>query len=207
MRFVKTMRRSPGPAIPPLPISTVTRVLAFVIASAFISPSLSLAQTKPEEQVVGVRTLLSRDAARPGDVIKAAIILKIQPGYHINDSAPLDEFLFPTTLTTEEPSWVDVLETYYPTGHRGRFAYSQTELVVYEGEAVFGMLLKVNAGTAPGTLTLKATLTYQACDSTSCLPPKELPFEIQVPVVAAAKEVRDINQEIIGKIPFKAVVK
>jgi DsbC/DsbD-like thiol-disulfide interchange protein len=168
---------------------------------------LSSAQQTPEEQVVEVKPLLSRDGVRPGETFKAAIILKVQAGYHINDNAPRDEFMFPTSLTIEENPAVEVLEIYYPTGHRGRFAYSQTELVVYEGEATLGVLLKAKAGISPGAVKLSVSLSYQACDNTSCLPPKELGFEIPVPFVGPGSPCHDLQPEIFSKIPFKTPVK
>ncbi len=170
-----------------------------------MTPSL---QARPEEEhAVEVKALLSRDAVRPGEVFKAAVILKIRAGYHINDNAPADEFLFPTSLIVEETPGIEVLETYYPAGHRGRFAYSQQELVVYEGEAVLGLLLKAGKDPAPAKLKLKATLSYQACNNMSCLPPKELPFEIAVPFSSAGKEGRDLHPEIFDKIFFKTQTK
>jgi thiol:disulfide interchange protein DsbD len=159
------------------------------------------------EQVVEVKTLLSRDGVRPGEMIKAAIVLRIQPGYHINNDAPADEFLVPTMLTIDDDPNVKIVEIYYPPGHRGRFAYSQAELIVYEGEAVLGALLKPKSGIPAAPLKLKATLSYQACDNTSCLPPKDLPFEFTIPVVQAGQKCQDIHPEVFDKIPFKTPIK
>ena len=171
-----------------------------VVPAAPLTP----AQQVTEEQVVEARSVLSRDGVRPGDTFKAAIVLKVQAGYHINDNAPRDEFMFPTTLAIEDNPAVEVVEIYYPTGHRGRFAYSQTELIVYEGEATLGVLLKAKAGVAPGAVKLKAALSYQACDNTSCLPPKEYGFEIAVPFVGPGTPCHDVQPELFSKITFKA---
>ena len=165
------------------------------------------ARGQSDEHVVKVEVRLSQDAARPGDVVRAAVVLKIRPGYHINDNAPLDEFLFATSLSVDDTPSARVLETYYPAGHRGRFAYSESELVVYEGETVLGVLIKIKDEVAPGRLALKAGLGYQACDSMSCLPPTELPFEISIPVVAAGAETHEQNVEIFRRIPFKSLSK
>lgn len=175
--------------------------------AAETAPPLTPSQSKPEAQVVEVKSLLSRDGVRPGEIFKAAIILKVQPGYHINNNAPNDEFLIPTTLTIDENPNIEVVEIYYPSGYRGRFAYSQAELIVYQGEAVLGALLKAKDGIPVGTLKLKATLSYQACDNTSCLPPKDLPFDVPVPVLRAGKEGHDLHPEVFAKIPFRTLMK
>jgi len=176
--------------------------------SAVLAVSLTLAPAlaaQENEQVVEVKSALSRNAVRPGETFKAAVILKIQAGYHINDNAPLDEFLFPTSVSIEDNPEFEVVEIYYPTGRRARYSYSEMELVVYDGEAVLGVLLKAKDGLAPGAKTVKATLSYQACDNASCLPPKELAFEIAVPVAKTGGA--DIHPEIFGKLRFKSIQK
>jgi len=171
------------------------------------APPFTPSQSKPEAQVVEVTSLLSRDGVRPGEIFKAAIVLKVQPGYHVNNNAPNDEFLIPTTLTIDDNPNIEVVEIYYPSGDRGRFAYSQAELMVYQGEAVLGALFKAKDRIPAGALKLRATLSYQACDNTSCLPPKDLPFEVPVPVLQAGKEGHDLHPEVFAKIPFRTLMK
>jgi thiol:disulfide interchange protein DsbD len=179
-----------------------------IVFSAIFAVSLALAPAvaaQENEQVVEVKSALSRDAVRPGETFKAAVILKVQAGYHINDNAPLDEFMFPTSVSIEDNPEFEVVEITYPAGRRARYSYSETELVVYDGEAVLGVLLKAKDGLATGAKTLKATLSYQACDNASCLPPKELAFEIAVPVAKTGGA--DIHPEIFGKLRFKSLQK
>ncbi len=164
----------------------------------------SCAQEKPEKEVVELKTLVSQDVVRPGDFVKAAFVLNIQPGYHINDNAPADEFLFATSIALEDCPGVEVVELYYPKGHRGRFAYSEAELVVYEGETVLGALLKVKDGAAPGPLKLKGTFSYQACNNTSCLPPKENALEFVLPVAKAGSPFHEVHSEVFAKLPLAA---
>jgi len=179
-----------------------------MLITAVLALSLVLAPTpagQENEQVVEVKTALARDVVRPGETFKAAVILKVQAGYHINDNAPLDEFMFPTSISIEDSPEFEVVEIYYPTGRRARYSYSEADLVVYDGEAVLGLLLKAKDGLAPGTKTLKAILSYQACDNTSCLPPKELAFEIAIPVAKTGGA--DIHPEIFDKLRFKSLQK
>ena len=178
-------------------------------AGAFLAAALTLAPAlaaQSNDQVVEAKTLISRDAVRPGETFKAAIILKVQPGYHINDNAPLDEFLIPTALVVSENPDFEVLEISYPRGRRARFAYSEAELVVYEGEVVLGALIKAKTGLAAGPRTLKGALSYQACNNESCLPPKELTFDIAVPVAASGTGA-EVHPEVFGKIRFRTLQK
>jgi thiol:disulfide interchange protein DsbD len=173
--------------------------LALLTAVAAAAPGL---RAQDEGHVIAVQSLLSRDAVAPGETFKAAVILRIQAGYHINDNAPLDEFMIPTTLALDDHPDFEVVEVLYPRGRRARFSYSEAELVVYEGEVVLGVLLKAKAAAAPGAKSLHASVGYQACDDISCLPPKELAFDIAVPVAAAGGS--DIHPEVCDKLRFRS---
>ena len=180
-----------------------------VSAAVLAAAALMLAPAHAAQEgghVVEAKGLLSRSAVRPGETFKAALILNVQPGYHINDNAPLDEFMIPTGLVIAKNPDFEVVEISYPRGRRARFAYSEAELVVYDGQVVLGALLKAKDGLADGARSLRGALTYQACNNESCLPPKELAFEIAVPV-AATGECVDINPGIFDKIRFRALQK
>jgi hypothetical protein len=176
---------------------------ALAVAALVLVPGLA-AQT--DEQVVEAKGLISRDAVRPGEIFKVAVVLKVQAGYHINDNAPLDEFMIPTALAVADDPGFEIVEIYYPKGRRARFTYSEAELVVYEGEAVLGVLVKAKPDLAAGPRTLKCSLSYQACNNESCLPPKEIAFEVAVPV-AVSGPAADVHPEIFGKLKFQALRK
>jgi thioredoxin:protein disulfide reductase len=178
-------------------------VLPVLAAALLFAPALA-AQEDP--QVVEVKGLVSREAVRPGETFKAALVVRVQAGYHINDNAPLDEFMIPTALVVADNPDLEIVEIAYPKGRRARYSYSEAELVVYEGEVVLGVLVKAKNGLAPGPRSLKGALSYQACNDASCLPPKEVPFEIAVPVTAAGGGA-DLYPEIFGKLRFDALRK
>ena len=180
-----------------------------IAISAIISAALLFAPAFAAQEgahVVEVGSLVSRDAVRPGETFQAAVLLKVQAGFHINDNAPLDEFMIPTVLTVADSPDFEVVEIWYPGGRRARFAYSEAELVVYEGEVVLGVLLKAKDGVAAGPRIIKAALSYQACDQESCLPPKEIAFEIAVPVSTGAAGA-DVRPEVFKKLRFKSLRK
>ena len=187
--------------IPLCKIAFSAAVLA--AATLVLAPALS---AQGEEQVVGAKGLISRDAVRPGETFKAAVVLKIQAGYHINDNAPLDEFMIPTVFVIDEDPDFEVVEIFFPKGRRARFSYSEAELVVYDGEVVLGALLKAKTGLAAGPRALKCALSYQACNDESCLPPKEISFEIAVPVAVSGAGA-DVHPEIFGKLRFQSLQK
>lgn len=179
-------------------------VLPVLAAALILLPGRAPAQDEP--QIVQVKGCLSRDAVRPGETFKAALVLDIQAGYHINDNSPLDEFMIPTALAIADNPDFEIVEISYPKGRRARFSYSEAELVVYEGRVVVGALLKAKGGLAAGPRTLKGALSYQACNDASCLPPREAPFEIAVPVVTSGAGA-DLHPEIFDKLRFSSLIK
>jgi thiol:disulfide interchange protein DsbD len=178
-------------------------ISAILSATLLLAPALA---AQEDAHVVEVRSLVSRNAVKPGETFQAAVLLKVQAGFHINDNAPLDEFMIPTVLTVADSPDFEVVEIYYPGGRRARFSYSEAELVVYEGEVVLGALLKAKGGIAAGPRLIKAALSYQACDQESCLPPKEIAFEIAVPVSIDA-DCTDVHPEVFKKLRFKSLRK
>ncbi len=183
------------------PFVSILTALIFILAFS-ASPLLAAQES---EDVVGVTTLLSQDGVHPGKTVKTAVVLQIKPGYHINDNAPVDEFAFPTSLEFDDHPGLEVLEIVFPPGRAERFAYADDELIVYEGETVVGALLLVKPGQAPGKLSLKGTLSYQACDSVSCLPPKDVPFEIPVTVFPDDRKTTELHSGTFSKIAFKTL--
>ena len=178
-------------------------VSAVITAALLFAPMITAQEDK---QVVEAKGLLSREAVRPGETFKAALVLKVQAGYHINDNAPMDEFMIPTALVFNENPDLEIVEILYPRGRRARFSYSEVELVVYDGEVVLGALVKAKDGLAAGPRALKGSLSYQACNNESCLPPKELSFEIAVPVTDRGGAA-DLHPEIFGKLRFRSLQK
>jgi thiol:disulfide interchange protein DsbD len=179
------------------------RKIAFLfILSSLAAPALA---AQDEGHVIEARGLISRSSVCPGETFKAAVIVNVQAGYHINDNAPLDEFMIPTTLVLDDHPDFEVVEVVFPKGRRARFSYSEAELVVYEGEVVLGVLLRAKAGVPAGAKALKAIVGYQACDNVSCLPPKELTFSVAVPVAKAPGA--DIHPEIFDKLVFTSLRK
>lgn len=167
-----------------------------------VSPGSSPRQERDDE-VVSVRTVVSQDGVHPGGTVKAAFILSIRPGWHINGPELDDPFLIASTLLVEESEDVGVLATSYPAAKTARFDYADGELRIYEGEIVVGVLLKAGGRVPAGDMPLKAKLLYQACDDRTCLPPKTIELEIPLRVVPPSAKIGSVHDEIFSKISFE----
>ncbi len=99
----------------------------------------------------------------------------VAPGLHINSHTPHDELLIATALKIDPSKQYRVLKAEYPAGEPLHLSIGGGEtLSAYQGE--FRIRLAIDA--KKGDAVLTGTLHYQACDSASCFPPRDLPVRL-----------------------------
>ena len=104
---------------------------------------------------------------------RGVVTATIEKGWHIQSAHPLDTFTIPTTLSVD-----GLVSADYPAHKLESFTFSSgSKLAVYDGTIQIPFTTKLPAGAK----NVKATVHYQACNDTVCLPPKsvsaELPLE------------------------------
>jgi len=156
-----------------------------------------------ENEVVTIQAFLSQDGIHAGKTIQLALKAEIAPTWHIHAHVLSDEFLIPTNIVMEEVEGFTYAEFFYPEPELNKYDYSDVKLEVYEGEAVFGAAIQASSELSPGSFSIKGKFKFQACDHSSCLPPKGLDFEIIVNVVDPSQETKVINQEIFTQLECK----
>ncbi len=130
------------------PKSGKTLIVLFLLLSLYF-PNIRFPSIEAqEEEIVTVKTFLSQDGAHPGNKLQVAFLINILPGWHIYATELTDEFLIPSELIIEENDDIKVLKLYYPESASGKFDYSDVILQIYEGEVIFGALIKVSDGIA-----------------------------------------------------------
>ena len=168
----------------------------FVLALIIIAASSALAQSSAD--VVKASGALSVDKVKQGATVKAAVVVNISQGYHINSNRPLDKFLIPAALKIEPLSGATASAVIYPPASMRKFPFSKTPMSVFEGRAIIRFTLRALPSLAPGNYTLRAKLTVQACNDQACLPPKTLDVSIPFEVVPATAQVNNINGDLFG---------
>ncbi len=130
--------------------------------------------------------------------------LTIGPEWHINASPANDEFLIPTRLEIATDALpFHVLDIVYPEALMVSLGFSASDVAVYSESALIGALVKADASLKPGTYALKGTVTFQACNDISCLPPESRDLEITIVVVESERETREINTDVFEAIRFR----
>ena len=148
-------------------------------------------------RVVSLQGFPSVDGVRPGDSFQVAIVLTIQPGYHINAHVPTLDYLIPTRLTFETSEAVRIAEPQYPEPIRLSFEFAPGQpLDVHEGRVIItagGEVLQIGKA---GSIPVRGKVTVQACSHNQCLAPVSLPFAISLEVLEAGVAPKPIHQEL-----------
>ncbi len=114
---------------------------------------------------------------------RAVVDVTIASGWHVNAHAPRDRFLVPTTLELTAPPGVRAGDVAYPKPIEKTLEFSEGRMLeLYEGRVRLDAPIE---GTPADATPLRATLRYQACDSTTCLAPRTLELSAPLPRVAA----------------------
>jgi len=128
-----------------------------------------------------------RTAYDPGTPARVAALVTIEPGWHVNSHQPSFEYLIPTVLELELPKGWPPGTIRYPAAKMKTFSFETRPLAVYDGDVVIVAQLQLPKGTANGTYPLHASLRYQACNDSQCLPPVTSQAEIQLKVEPGGK--------------------
>ncbi|MDA0803950.1 MAG: thioredoxin family protein [Planctomycetota bacterium] len=167
------------------------------ITSALGIPGLAGAQATDATEVVQARLAVPMTAVAPSDQVPVAVVLTIAPGWHIWPSEASLELVkertgsfdgaIPTSVHWGPlPAGATVGSMQWPDVHYAKadIGDGPKDYPVYEGTAIAFLPLTLPADFAgtDATLTLSATLSFQACDATSCLPPTDLELTLTVPI-------------------------
>jgi Thiol:disulfide interchange protein DsbD, N-terminal len=149
--------------------------------------------------VVKPHTYVSLDPVPRGKEFQVAVVVDINEAYHMNSHKPLDSYLIPTTLTPQLPAGFKLIDTVYPNGQDKRFPFSpEKPLNVYSGKVTLRMRLSAGENAPIGTTALPIALRYQACNTSTCLPPVKMPVNAEVRVSAAGSKGRALHPEIFS---------
>ncbi len=109
-----------------------------------------------------------------GATASVKLSLQLRRGYHVNSHAPNDEFLIPLRLRWDDASPLKAAEVAYPKPELRNYGFSDQPVSVFTGDFSILTRFEVAAEAPAGSGVLAGKLRYQACDESSCLPPRTL---------------------------------
>lgn len=103
--------------------------------------------------------------------MEGRVAVQLREGYHVNSNAPSEDYLIPLRLTWDakplEPAGVD-----FPKPKFEKYAFADKPLSVFTGDFDIISRFKVPPSAPPGLGIALGKLRYQACNATTCLPPR-----------------------------------
>ncbi len=177
----------------------VNRVfIAAALIVLVLMPSTFHAAPAPDPNI-SVKGYYSNDKAQRGRVVRAAIVIEIPAGYHVNANRPLGKYAIPTTLKIEAPKGVTVGPIAFPSAIIRKLKATNNEsLAVYEGRAILRFNVTVPANYSDGWINLKAKLRYQSCNDEVCFPPKNQDLDLGIGIVGPNERVQRANGWVFG---------
>ena len=110
---------------------------------------------------------------------RGVVTATIEKGWHIQSAHPLDTFTIPTTLSID-----GLTNAEYPAHKLESFSFSSgSQVAVYDGTIQIPFTMKLPAGAT----SVKATLHYQACNDSVCLPPRSVSTELHASATGGLK--------------------
>jgi len=179
---------------------TTARLAVFAILFATASLSAQRGPGRAE-----LTPLVETETVTPGSEVRVALQVQLPEGLHMNSNRPRDPMLIPVVLTVPSPEQslppgITVSEIVFPKPTDLQQRGADQPLSVFEQQFAIGIVLKVAATAAPGTVTLPARLRYQACDETMCYIPTRAETGWTF-TVGSAKSAA-VHKDVFGAIAF-----
>jgi DsbC/DsbD-like thiol-disulfide interchange protein len=142
-----------------------------VLLAAWLLQAVLNPQETPHLQL---KTSASRASAAAGSKVTLQLDVTPKPKMHVY--APGQDGYIPIQLTLTQGTAFTAVKARYPAGEKYVMpALNETQLV-YAGPFRITQDITLTAA-APGTLRVKGSVRYQACDDTICYLPKTVPVE------------------------------
>lgn len=119
--------------------------------------------------------------ASAGSVFEVEARLKVEAGWHVNANPASESYLIPTAIEAADARFT-LLSVEYPSGETKSFAFSETPLQVYDGEASFRLSVQAPSDAA-GDTQLAIRARYQACNDELCREPMSQEASVSIRIV------------------------
>ena len=138
------------------------------------------------------------DAVHAGTTARVGLDIALDPGYHVNSDAPLDDLLIPTVLRLDPPEGFTLEGVAFPEAILLEQVGVEEPLAVFEEEFTIGAALRVDASLPPGAYTIPGTLRYQACNDRMCFNPTNEPVEFAVTVAPDGRPLAAVRPDLFA---------
>ena len=147
---------------------------------------------------VAIHPVGETDAVHADTTARVGLEVALDPGYHVNSNAPLDDLLIPTVLRLDPPDGFTLEGVAFPEAILLDQQGVEEPLAVFEEEFVIGATLRVDAALAPGTYAVPGTLRYQACNDRMCCNPTNASVRFDVTVAPDGRPLATVRPDLFA---------
>lgn len=140
-----------------------------------------------------------------GGTAQLALGVTTRSPWHINANLVTEDFLVPTEVKFIPPPGITVRGVVYPQGIEKKLGFSPEPLRLYEGTVYVGAMIDVATDAPVDTVSIRAVVTYQACDNEKCLLPESLEVFIPVPISSPEAAVDLAHPDVFDTIDFSSL--
>lgn len=127
-----------------------------------------------------------------------AVVTDIAPGLHAQSHAPLESYLIKFEIIPDPNPAVEFLDPIYPPGTLENFP-GLGQQSVYTGRVIVYVPMRIKSNAPVGDTTISGTLTWQACNDTSCFAPqRQQPFTVNTRIIAAGEAVNATDTQMFS---------
>lgn len=152
------------------------------------APTLAFSISLHAQNPVSLSISVKPAKAKPGDKLNARVSASIAGGWHMYSLTQDIGDPIPTKITVADGERFKLTGSVSGSAPRLQMDTNfgiMTEF--YEGQASFSVPILVDASAQPGTQILNTNVRCQACDYTTCLPPKTGKLTAPVEIIAGTR--------------------
>jgi len=155
-------------------------------------------------ELVSVDLRLAETPVPAGRSVRAAAVLTVEDGWHINAHRPTYDYLIGTTLDWTSGSTLTAKNVQYPPSKRLDLDFADDAIDVYEGTVPIFFDVRPTGSAEPGEQRFTARLRVQACNDRTCLQPSTVRAGLSVPVGASGTTPRPTADPLFEAQPTAA---
>jgi thiol:disulfide interchange protein len=178
------------------------RRLCLLSLLCVLCPGVSSAQLAGPPAATVAPLVENDQGVHAGTTIRAALQVSLPEGLHVQSNHPRDPTLIPTVLSINAPVGVSPVELVFPAPIDLKQAGVDQPLAVFEREFAIGVRLNLAKTIRTGALVVPARLRYQACNDTTCFPPRYVDVQWNFRVVAAGVKAAAAHGDLFNRIAF-----
>ena len=132
---------------------------------------------------VKVNVVPSQNRYAAGDAYPLLFRVQVTQPWYIHGAGESGDGLIPTRLSFPDSPLFKVREIRFPAPEKKQFPFTKKPIEVFSGEFQVSARLVISKEAPAGEQVVGGDLSFQACSSTSCLPPETVPIQISLTVV------------------------